>query len=363
MEKVLFMLSNMNVGGTEKALLNMLAFMPKEEYDVTVLLLEKKGGFLKYLPTWVKVEELTEFSEMKPLIMEAPKNIIKKFLKEKKVMKAIKIGIYHCEFKISGDRSSYYRFVQKSCVWKDKYDVAVAYAGPMDFISIFILDKIQADKKIQWIHFDVSKFYPNHKCAQNNYFKFDKIIPVSTKAADELVKIIPEIKEKVEVIPNLISGEICYKNAQEFEAYPQKAEKIILTVGRLTAEKGQEMIPDIVRILIDKGYQNFKWYIVGDGNERKNIEKKIVEQNIEKYIEMIGITENPYPYYKGADIYVQTSLHEGFCITLAEAKLFHLPIVTTDVAGAYEQILSKKDGYIVKRDVNKMADKIMELLM
>ena len=114
--------------------------------------------------------------------------------------------------------------------------------------------------------------------------------------------------------------------------------------------------------MLNNGYENFKWYVVGDGKERENIEKKIIEQNIDEYIEMIGVTENPYPYYKDADIYVQTSLHEGFCITLAEAKVFQLPIITTDVAGAYEQILSEKDGYIVERSAEKMARQIERVL-
>ena len=361
-KKILFMLSNMNIGGTEKAFLNMLSFMSKDEFDVTILLLEKKGGFLKYLPDWVDVKVLKEYKEIDPLIMDSPQSLIKRFLKGKKILQAFQIAAYHLKFKILGDRSSYYKYVQRECIIKNSYDVAIAYSGPMDFISIFILDRVQAKEKIQWIHFDVSKFYFNHKLAQNNYLRFDKVIVVSTKAAEELIKIIPNIREKVEVVPNLISSEMCYEYAKEFEAYPQKTNKIILTVGILTEEKGQEIIPDIVQILLNNGYENFKWYVVGDGKERENIEKKIIEQNIEEYIEMIGVTENPYPYYKDADIYVQTSLHEGFCITLAEAKVFQLPIITTDVAGAYEQILSEKDGYIVERSAEKMARQIERVL-
>ena len=112
--------------------------------------------------------------------------------------------------------------------------------------------------------------------------------------------------------------------------------KIILTVGRLTSEKGQIIIPEIVRLLIDKGIDNFIWYIVGDGNQRGKVQDKILEYQVNNYIKLEGVQKNPYPYYKGADLYVQTSLHEGYCITIAEALLFSKYVISTDVAGAYD---------------------------
>ena len=58
MKKVLFVLNNMNIGGTEKSLLNLIDTISPVKYDVTLLLLEKTGGFMEYVPSWVHVETM-----------------------------------------------------------------------------------------------------------------------------------------------------------------------------------------------------------------------------------------------------------------------------------------------------------------
>lgn len=143
----------------------------------------------------------------------------------------------------------------------------------------------------------------------------------------------------------------------EFDPYKKvKNKKIILTVGRLTSEKGQVIIPEIIRLLVDKGFDDFIWYIVGEGGQKKRIQDKINEYQLNNYIKLEGIQKNPYPYYKGTDLYVQTSLHEGYCITIAEALLFNKYVISTDVAGAYDQIKTDKVGKIIKYDIKELTN-------
>lgn len=91
---------------------------------------------------------------------------------------------------------------------------------------------------------------------------------------------------------------------------------------------------------------------------KEKIEEEIIKYNISDNIEMVGLTDNPYPYYKGADLYVQTSLHEGYCLTIAEALLFNKYVISTDVAGAYDQITSEKIGSIIAYDTCEIAKNI-----
>lgn len=77
MKKLLFLLNNMNIGGTEKSLLNLLDRISPVEYDVTLLLLEKTGGFMEYIPSWVHVEVMPEYSTMREEILESPLKIVK----------------------------------------------------------------------------------------------------------------------------------------------------------------------------------------------------------------------------------------------------------------------------------------------
>ena len=77
-KKVLFMLSSMNIGGVEKSFLSLASRLSPEKYDITLLLLEKKGGFLESIPSYVKVEECQWFKEIKSTLMNSPYDIIKK---------------------------------------------------------------------------------------------------------------------------------------------------------------------------------------------------------------------------------------------------------------------------------------------
>ena len=119
----------------------------------------------------------------------------------------------------------------------------------------------------------------------------------------------------------------------------------ILTVGRLSNEKGQDLTITVLKRLIDEDYK-VRWYCIGDGPDRDNYIEKIKSFNIENNYVLLGSKLNPYPYMKHCDIYVQPSRHEGYCITLAEARCFNNPIITTNFTGANEQIKHEKTGLV-----------------
>lgn len=355
----MFLISNLNVGGTEKALINMLEIMDKDLYEVDVWVLQKKGGFLNELPEWVNLKVVDGYEEIEEWIMGIPLQIVKKLAYKGEIITAIKLGVTHLILKATRDRTQYYNVVLNTMSdIKEVYDTAIAYAGPADFLTMYILNKVKADEKIQWIHFDISKFGLNTKLVARNYPLFDRIVVVSKVAAEKLIQKVPSIKEKVEVIPNFLPEKLCLKKSLEYNPYGNETRKRLLTVGRLTSEKGQIIIPEVVNLLIKRGIEDFVWYVVGDGNQRKVIDEKIKEYGLEEYIKMEGLTNNPYPHYKGTDLYVQTSLHEGYCITIAEALLFQKYVISTDVAGAYDQIKDKEIGVITKFDAECLADEI-----
>lgn len=359
-QKILFMMIDMNVGGTEKAFLNLVSEMDFTKYGVTLLLLEAKGGFLKDVPKEVQIETLENYEQIKDEIMLPPLECAKKFWKLKNYSESVGILLHHFIFKISKDRTSYYKFLLRKFDKRKKYDVAVAFAGPMDFITTYVLEKVEADKKIQWIHFDVSKNGISVKYAKRNYPKFHKVFVVSDQARQSLIHVIPQIEKKTETKHNIVSEKMCLHQAENGETYREYKGIKILTVGRLYREKGQDIIPEVARQLKREGY-DFKWYLIGEGSIRKEIEKKIEEYELKDTVILLGTKTNPYRFYKDATIYVQTSRHEGFGITIAEAKVFKLPIVSTDVAGAREQ-LKEKNEIIVQFAPDELAKGIKKLL-
>lgn len=349
--KILFMLSTMNIGGVEKSLLSLLSVIPKEKYDVTVLLLEKKGDFLGSIPEWVKVEETNWFDNVKSIIMEPPHNTIKNYMHNKQY---IKILSFICSYYISkylGNRFIYYKHVLKSVPHNlNTYDIAVSYQGPTDTIDYYIANKVTATKKISWVHFDVSKHLMNQKLYEKLYEQFDKIYVVSKEAKSHLIVKIPSVENKVDVFLNIVSSNVINEMSKEPVHVDVDFKGIkIVTVGRLSNEKGQDIGINVLHKLRQEGYQ-VRWYCVGEGNARKEYECLIHQYNLVGDFILLGSTPNPYPFIAIADIYVQTSRHEGYCLTLAEAKCLHKPIVTTNFTGAYEQIQDGYNGFIVENE-------------
>lgn len=135
---------------------------------------------------------------------------------------------------------------------------------------------------------------------------------------------------------------------------------IVVTVGRLVKPKGYDLAIQASKIIKDKGI-DFKWYFVGDGPERLVIEQDVQKYNLQENIILTGAQSNPYTYIKNADIYVQTSRFEGYCLTLGEARILNKPVISTNFEVVYNQIRDGENGLIVEMDPQKIADAIIRL--
>lgn len=364
MKKVLFMLSSMNIGGVEKSFLSLLATIPKDKYDITLLLLEKKGGFMEFVPDWVKVEEVSWFRKIKPIIMQAPQQIIRDYIKRKEFF-SIPAFIYSYVLseKLFKNRYIYYKNAFKMVPdHKEDYDIAISYQGPTDLIDYYIANRVNAKRKISWVHFDVTKHMINERLYKKLYKKFNNIFAVSEKARKNLVQTIPSISDKTEVFMNVISGKLINQMSKEDIDFDESYKGIrIVTVGRLAREKGQDLAIEVLSRLRKNGYE-VRWYCVGEGRQRLEYERLIEKYGLQSDFILIGSTPNPYPFIERSDIYVQTSRHEGYCLTLAEARCLNKPIVTTNFAGAKEQIVNGYDGLIVDINVDDLYEKIKLLI-
>ncbi|RLL42769.1 glycosyltransferase [Oceanobacillus piezotolerans] len=361
--KVLYMVINMNIGGTEKALLNMIAEMPKEQYDITILMLEKYGGFLEEIPEEVTVEYVDGYSEIKDIYQNPPKETFKSYIVNGNIIKGFTFSIVILLSKILNNKGLFFKYILKDTpALKKGYDTAVAYAGPMDLISYFVVHKIKAKKRVQWIHFDVTKIGFDFRFANKLYPKFNKIYVVSKEGKEKLTNILPNLINKIEAYPNKISTNLILKLAGEGQGFKDDFEGIrILTVGRLSKEKGQDLVIPVLTKLRKKGYK-VRWYCIGEGKARSDYEKLIKKYDVEENFVLLGAYSNPYPFMKQCDIYVQPSRHEGFCITLAEAKCFFKSIITTDFIGAKEQLTNFETGFIVGTSENEIYQALEKVI-
>ncbi|MFK4425319.1 glycosyltransferase [Bacillus sp. RC51] len=362
-KKILFMIINMNIGGTEKALLNMVAEIPKEKYEVTILMLEKKGDFLNFIPKEVHIEYVKGYKEMQYILNKPTRLVIADFIKQRKIVKALQLAVLYIISKIMKERSVIFKYYLQNYEGTYKnYDIAIAYAGPMDFISYFVANKVEARRKIQWIHFDIEKIYFNKHFVNKVYKKFQHVFVVSDLGKMKLTQTVPELINKTETFLHIISPEMICKMANEGIGFTDDFEGVrILTVGRLSIEKGQDLTISVLAKLKEAGF-NVRWYCIGDGKERGMYEKLVENYDVQGDYIFLGAVSNPYPFMKQCDLYVQPSRYEGYCITLAEARCFNNPIISTDFTGASEQIIHNHNGLIVQFDEQQMYDSIVQIL-
>ncbi|MED1269614.1 glycosyltransferase [Bacillus mycoides] len=362
-KKILFMVINMNIGGTEKALLNMVAEIPKDKYEVTILMLEKKGGFLEFIPNGVRIEYLKGYEEMQHILNKPSRVVIADFMKQWKIVKAFQIACLYLVSRFMKERSVILKYCLQNYddVYKN-YDIAIAYAGPMDFISYFVANKVEARRKVQWIHFDIEKIYFNKHFVSKVYKKFQHVFVVSDLGRKKLTQTMPELINKTETFLNIISPDMIVKMANEGIGFVDDFDGVrILTVGRLSVEKGQDLTISVLAKLKEAGYK-VRWYCIGDGKEKVMYEKLVENYGIQSDYIFLGAMSNPYPFMKQCDIYVQPSRYEGYCITLAEARCFSNPIISTNFTGASEQINHNHNGLIVQFDEQQMYDAIVQIL-
>ena len=347
------MINTMNLGGTEKSLISLLSVMSRDKHDVTILMLEKYGELQYFIPKWVKIEYLQQYSNIKNIVSRPPLQTIMESIKRGRLFKASWLLIIYIIYKMSKNFDYFYYEALKNIKLNGKYDIAIAYAGPFDFISYFIVKKINAKIKVQWIHFDVSKVISLATFGNKYYQYFDKIYCVSKNAKVVFDDMFPNFRDKTSVFKNIVSKSNLEQLASVGETFSDDYDGLkILTLGRLSEEKGQQMIPSIVHRL-KKDKIKFKWYLIGDGKLKDNLLSQIKELDLRNDLIVLGSKINPYRFVKDCDIYVQTSFHEGYCLTVHEAKILNKPVVITNVASADNLILNGEDGLIV--EINEEA--------
>ena len=136
----------------------------------------------------------------------------------------------------------------------------------------------------------------------------------------------------------------------------------ILTIGRLVYQKGYEYAIEAAKYLKDKNI-DFIWYVIGEGNLRSELEKMVIEYNLQDNFKFLGIFTNPYPFIRECDIYCQPSRFEGFGLAIAEARILNKPIVATNFDIVYDQIrdgenglISEMNGYSVSKNIERLIE-------
>lgn len=355
MKKLLFVIYSLECGGSEKSLVNLLNEMPENEYDVELLLFQKKGNFLDQVPSWVKVLDTPEAMNL----LYAPVRKAGRYAFTKVVGTfSAKIVRRTRKTQMAYRWQHFYR--KKINRIEGHYDVAIAYGG-MENLYL-ICDCVDADRRIVWIHSDYQKGkYPPED--DRPYFeKVDAIVSISERCVEVLKETFPEFSDRMRCIENITSSAIVRRQA---EAYVPSEFKPgicnILSVGRLSKEKAFDRAIAAAALLKKNGVE-FHWFVIGDGVLRDELTRLIAQYDVCDCFTLLGMRSNPYPYIKECTLFVQTSNYEGKSVVLDEAKILAKPIVVTNYSTVRDQIAVEKEGLIADMSAEGVALSIQRML-
>lgn len=359
----------MELGGAERALLGLLNSLDTDKVDVDLFLNQHTGEFMPLIPE--KINLLPERPgynaierPMLQVLKEGQYGIVLGRLKARKLHRK-----YHkslTDIEKSFDSSSFHYVAE--CVQPylpsledlGEYDLAISFLQPHNIV----LNKVKAKKKIAWIHTDYSTVHVNAELELPVWAGFDYIASISPDCTRSFLQTFPTLKNKIIEIENILSTSFVRRQAELLDVSAEMPKNGInlLSVGRYCHAKNYDNVPDIVKRIVDKGFKDLRWYIIGFGGDEPLIRQRIAEAGMEDYVILLGKKDNPYPYIKACDVYVQPSRYEGKSVTVREAQVLCKPVIVTSYPTARSQVRNGVDGIIVPQENEGCADGIAQAI-
>lgn len=364
MKHIFIMAHAMEIGGAERALLGLLTSFDYSKYEVDLFLLQHSGELMPLIPSEVNLlPEIKEYSGiMKPMITALKQGNIKVVLGRlngkihaQKFNK--KNGLSHSD--VGVEYSHKYTVKCLPTITDKEYDVAISFLTP----HYIVRDKVKAKKKIAWIHTDYSTTNNDVESELKMWSAYDNIISISNDVTVAFLSKFPSLENKIVYIENILSKEFIDGQADLIDVNKEMDNSSIklLSIGRFSEAKKFDEVPQIASIIKSKGI-DFKWYLIGYGGDEELIRSKIAEFNMEDTVIILGKKDNPYPYIKACDIYLQPSRYEGKAVTVHEALILNKPIIITDYPTAHSQLTDGFDGVIVPMDIEGSANEIARVI-
>ena len=357
----------MEIGGAERALLGLLDAIDTDQYQVDLFLLRHQGPFMHFIPNEINIlKENSKYSDLGVPIEQVLKKghfdmaygrlrgkyAAKHFVKKYNLRAANSVEI-HYSFK--------YTLKYLPNISDTQYDLALGFTIPY-----YILDKkVMAKKKAVWIHTDYTERDGDRKEELKVWEVYPYIVSISEAVTESFLTVYPSLKSKIYPIDNIVSETFIRKQAELLDVKTEMPSDntitYLLSIGRFSKQKNFENIPDICAKILQNGI-NVKWYIIGFGGDRELIEHNIKVAGVEENVILLGKKDNPYPYIKKCDIYVQPSRYEGKAVAVREAQILHKPVIITNFPTAFSQLNDGVDGIIVPMDNAGCAKGISDLI-
>lgn len=360
--KILFVNYSLNMGGIASSLNNLLKELSKEpEIDIFMIVLNSGDAFNREVPNGIKIVEL-------PHILQIQNMSKKQIFSRNRPTDLLLYILFRTSSKLFG-KKRFSEFLTKYVQILGHYDIAISFANDIYNnkettcgCNDIVLNSIHAAKKIAWIHNDARRLNLTYEICKKTYSDFDLIVNVSLACKRIFDDIIPEYSQKSTVAYNLIDNSAAVKSDDYGNPYNNKKFNLI-TVARLSNEQKRiDRIIDCCKIMKENGVSNFEWHVVGDGPDFEYLNDMARKKDVLDVLIFEGRKNNPRPYIKYADIFVQTSDYEAYSMVLIETLSAGTPIICTEYDSAEEIVLDGLNGFITKMDVYSIFNTIRYLM-
>lgn len=357
MKKILFVINHMNIGGIQKALVELLKSIDGK-YDIYLLSIRSDGILMNDIPSSVHILKASNTLLATELAKEEARQLS---------WSAYWIRIFAALWsKLVNRKLPAYlitKYLQKSF---GKFDVAISYTQPIGCKKLFnlsnevVLNSCQAQKKISFIHCDFANYGGNDAVNREIYKKMDMIAAVSESVGKCLIEQIPEVEGKVVTVRNCCDSNHIISLANE-ETVFYKEKYPIVTVARLSEEKGLIRCVSMIVKMKAEGF-DVKWHIIGSGPEEQKIKNEIAKCKAEGCVILHGEQKNPYRYLKNAKLFLLPSYHEAAPMVFDEARCLGIPILSTETTSAIEMVEKQGAGWVCKTDDNSLLQQLKSVL-
>ena len=348
----------LEIGRVETSLINLLLALNPQRVEVDLLVYDPRGEMMEFIPSWVKqikAPKTYRYIErpLKETLLAGEWRMVWARLRAKWAMQRYTMQKYPKDGSaIFGYIGNYVTPILPSLDYLGEYDLAISYLTPHNIV----LKKIDASKKVAWIHTDYSTIDVNAALELPVWEGFDHIVSISDHVSETFCSVFPSLRPKLLRIDNVLTTEFVRQRArgERPDDMPLHKDAVhLLTIGRYSHQKYLDSIPTLCRLLREKGI-NVHWFIIGYGDSTL-IDAALEQEAMSDYVHLLGKRANPYPYIAHCDWYVQPSRYEGKSVAVTEAQILCKPVIITAYPTAASQVTHGKDGVIVPLDTPELT--------
>lgn len=339
--KILFRLRSLEMGGVPRVVLDLLRNLPKDKFDLTLMLNLYQGELVSEIPKDIKLIVIEKGREQ---------------MSKNPIIQKIQLGLRRLRLEIYNSFPSLLYYLKV----KEKYDIEVS-PGYAEF-EMVLNSPNKNSKKVGWFHTDVSYDKDQNRVMKRIQLmkQFDWMIFGAAQTRQVIEDLYGVTYPNSSVIYNVIK---LSESRSKADAFPVNYEThpVFSSMGRLHSRKGYHTLAKVHKRLLDEGLVH-SIAVIGGGNEMQNLQNQAKELGIEKTFLLLDSQKNPWPYIKASDYFVLPSQSESYPLTIGEVMGLHKPIISTNVGGIPEMIDDGIDGVLVNYNEEEIFQAMKKFL-